>query len=244
MSIPQRLNKVLAQAGFGSRRACDDLIKTGRVSVNHSPATLGQKVVTNDLIEVDGKSIDQSRQAATLLIKFNKPRGVPVTKKDHFAPVTVMDYLPPTLQHLYPIGRLDKLSSGLLLFTNNGQLALKLTHPRYEHEKEYAVAFTPVKPMKKSEIDRVVTKLTNTIVDKEAQSKPIAINNFSYNEPKQTGNMTIILQEGKNRQIRRLLEACQLYVTSLERIRIDTITLGTLSPGHYSIIKPHEYTYH
>lgn len=240
MSIPQRLNKLLAQAGYGSRRACDDLIKSGRVTVNNLQGKLGQMITSKDRVSVDGKDVNPTYQT-TVMIKFHKPRGIPVTKKDRFAPVTVMDFLPPSFQRLYPIGRLDKLSSGLLLFTNDGQLAMKLTHPKYEHEKEYIVSFSPVIPMNKSEIAAIIHKLTHSVVNQSAQSKPIRVPNFEYNQHKQVGKMTIILTEGKNRQIRRLLESCQLCVTALERIRIDTITLGALSAGQYSIINPHEY---
>src|SRR5687767_7654716 len=104
MNHPVRLNKVLAELGYGSRRSCDALIEQGKVTVNSKPAELGQRVAPQDKIEVQGKSVTQ-KPVEKIVIAFNKPAGVTTTKKDPFAKVTVMHYLPPEFQHLYPIGR-------------------------------------------------------------------------------------------------------------------------------------------
>src|SRR3989344_8980566 len=198
-----RLNKVLAQSGYGSRRACDDIIATKRVTVNHRIAILGDRVLSTDAITVDGKPINR-KVDTKIIIKFNKPKGIAVTKKDRFSPVTVMDYLPPSLQHLNPVGRLDKLSSGLLIMTNDGELANELTHPRFFHDKEYRVVFAPLKPMSKAFMMRQFDRLTSEMVDPSAQSYPIQVRDIKISQDGLSGRATIILTEGKNRQIRRL----------------------------------------
>lgn len=235
--MTERINKVLARLGHGSRRACDGLIASGAVRVNNKLAKLGQQVSDNDEITVNKQAVNRTTQKV-ILLKFHKPAGVATTKKDRFEPVTVMDFLPPKYQHLYPVGRLDKPSRGLLLFTNDGQLTLHLTHPKYEHEKEYVVQFVSVKKRTPSDVHADLNLLKNTVIDDAAQSKPIQIKNPVFDDTKQAGSVTIILTEGKNRQIRRLFQTLGYFVTDLERVRIGKLRLGGLKPGTYSEISP------
>lgn len=230
-----RLNKYLSQSGVASRRSADDLISQGLVTVNGNVAELGQRLLPQDEVRLNGKIVkplDQKR----VVLKFNKPRGVVVTKKDKFAPVTVMDYLPPQFQHFYPVGRLDKLSSGLLLFTNAGDLAQKISHPSNEHEKEYHVEFQTYSYKSETSLRDTINKLTQQIVDPKSQSKPIVIKSYTFSRQKQIGQATVILREGKKREIRNLFESVGLQVQFLERVRIGTIGLGNLKPGHYELL--------
>lgn len=235
--MSERLNKSLAQAGFGSRRGCDSLIESGRVTINGKKAVLGDKVEKTDVIALDGQIIS-AQSKPIVVLKFNKPRGIATTKKDNFEPVTVMDFLPPDYQHLNPVGRLDKLSRGLLLFTNDGELALKLTHPKYEHEKEYSVTFVTPTALSEKTVDQAMKRLGTETVDLTAQSKPIEIKDFEYSPETKQGHVTVILKEGRKRQIRRLFEAIGYFVTDLERTRMGNVKLDGLKPGMYAVLDP------
>lgn len=231
-----RLNKVLAQLGYGSRRSTDELIESGRVMVNGIKAELGQRVTSQDVITVDGEVIGREKPKS-VVIAFHKPRGVTTTKKDKFAKVTVMEYLPKQFQHLYPVGRLDRDSRGLLLFTNDGDLALKLEHPRYEHEKEYVVDVVPNKRCDSAIFKQDMIRLSKDIIDQEHQTKPAQVTQFSYDSAKKRGYAQIVLKEGKKRQIRHLLQALGYFVTDLQRVRIGKIRLGDLPVGKYIELK-------
>lgn len=232
---PERLNKVLAELGLGSRRSVDKLIESGSVFVNNVQATLGQKVSPGDGITVEGKNIVR-KPTEKIIITFNKPAGVTTTKSDPFAKVTVMDYLPKQLQHLYPVGRLDKNSRGLLLLTNDGDLALQLEHPRYNHEKEYVVHFKATVKKSIESFHQDMHRLSHEIVAKHAQSKPITINHPHFMPATQSGEANIILTEGKKRQIRELFREIGYFVTDLQRIRIGRVTLDDLKEGEYRIV--------
>ncbi|HEY1074537.1 MAG TPA: pseudouridine synthase [Patescibacteria group bacterium] len=235
----ERLNKVLAQLGYGSRRSTDELIEAGRVAINGQQAELGQRVAPNDTITLDGKSIGREKPR-TVVLAFHKPRGVTTTKKDKYAKVTVMEYLPKQFQHLFPIGRLDRDSRGLLLFTNDGDLALKLEHPRYEHEKEYVVDVIPNKRCDLSIFKQDMIRMSKEVIDQEHQTKPAQVTQFTYDGKLKRGHARIILKEGKKRQIRHLLQALGYFVSDLQRVRIGSIRLGDIPEGKYVELKPEE----
>lgn len=237
MTPNDRLNKILAKLGYGSRRSVDALIESGRVYVNGQPATLGQRVVQADTVTIDNKTINLE-SPEPIVIAFNKPRGVVSTKSDPYAKVTLTDFLPSHLRHLFPVGRLDKESRGLILLTNDGDLALKLQHPRYEHEKEYKIAFKSLDRLTENAAIQKIRTLEHQIVDRDAQSKPITVRNPAFNGASQDGTATVILTEGKNRQIRRLLEAIGFTVTDLKRVRIGNVTLGDLREGETRRLDP------
>lgn len=234
----ERLNKVIARHGLGSRRAVDAMIESGRVTVNGAPATLGQRVGTSDIIIVDGKHLSAQPDTARIVLAFNKPAGVTTTRHDPFAKVTVMNYLPKEYQHLYPVGRLDRDSRGLLLLTNDGDLAHHLMHPRFEHEKEYNAIVTPLQSKTEEQFKHDITRLAKVIVDPAAQTRPPRILQSQYDKKTHQGHITLVLKEGKKRQIRKLFQALGYLVTDLQRTRIGRVRLDRLREGEYSSIDP------
>ncbi len=233
----ERLNKILAQLGVGSRRSVDILIAEKRVFVNGAPAELGQKVDDKALIVVDGKPVNR-RPIEKVVLAFNKPRGVTTTKKDPYAKVTIMDFLPPQYHHLYPVGRLDRDSRGLLLLTNNGDLALQLEHPSFQHAKEYAVIVAPLQPRTAAVFSQDLKRLEAEIIDSEYQSKPVKVIHHEWDGERQQGYVTLVLEEGKKRQIRGLFAALGYSVIDLCRTRVGQVTLANLREGEYRVIDP------
>ena len=211
--MQDRLQKILSAQGICSRRKAEEYIEAGLVRVNGEMATLGQKADPEiDQIEVDGKVLQD--RAEMLYYIMNKPLGVITSNVDNpdHPDRTVRDLLPKELQGtIYPVGRLDKETSGLLLFTNDGVLAYRLTHPSFHHEKEYAVATTD--PIKEGQLEKLRSGIT---IDKE-KTKPASIKRISPTE------FTIALTEGKNRQIRRMCQKVGCPLRSLKRIRIMTL---------------------
>lgn len=220
-----RINKYLSEHEICSRRKADELIEDRLVFVNGLVAQKGQLVDDFDEIKVFGKKID-IKKAKEVVIVFHKPVGL-ITSVDPNAQDNVIEHISyPT--KIFPIGRLDVASSGLLLLTNNGDLSEKITHPRYDHEKEYVV-----------EVDRILDEkdletMRNGMIilgekTKRADVKKISSMQFS-----------IILKEGKNRQIRRMCEELDYRVKSLKRIRVMNIELGKLPVGKYRELSNNE----
>lgn len=220
---PIRLQVFLSRAGVCSRRKAMDVIKEGRVVVNgqivREPST---PVSAGDAVSVDGKVLGEKRHEYILL---NKPQGVVTTKADRFAEKTVMDLLPEDLQHLHPVGRLDKETEGLLILTNDGELTLRLTHPRYYIEKTYAVR------VKGSLSPQEQRFLEGGIVIDGKKTAPSKIS-----QTKSLGPVTeflIVIHEGRKRQIRLMLAALGHPVAFLKRVSEGPITLGTLKTGSW-----------
>ena len=212
-----RLNKYLSDSGLCSRREADRLIESGKVMVNDKPALMGQKVTKADKIYVDGKKVDFEENL--VLIAFNKPEGIECTT-DKSNPDNVIDYISYPKKIFY-IGRLDKDSFGLLLLTNDGDLANKIAKSVNNHEKEYIV-----KTNKKINGD-FIEKMSNGVAILDTVTKKCKvekIDDFTFR---------IILTQGLNRQIRRMCKALGYKVVSLERIRIMNIRLGNLAKGTY-----------
>ncbi|MDY6791624.1 MAG: pseudouridine synthase [Thermodesulfobacteriota bacterium] len=214
-----RLQKYLSSAGFCSRRKGEGYIKAGIVKVNGAVVTeLGTKVdPENDRIEVNQTPIqaDQNR----VYIALNKPREY-VTSCDHPGEKIVLD-LVDIPQRIYPVGRLDKDSTGLLLLTNDGRLHHRLSHPSFNHEKEYEVTVTGYIS------DGALRSLEKGIPMMGTKTRPARIKRLSSNR------FRIVLKEGKNRQIRRMVRKVGSRVTGLKRIRIANIKLGRLSQGSW-----------
>ncbi len=229
-----RLNKVLAQLGLGSRRACDQLIAAGNVKVNDQPAKIGQQVGEHDQISYNGQLLRRDKPEP-IVLAFHKPAGVTTTKKDPHAKITLAHFLPPEHQQLFPVGRLDRSSRGLLLLTNDGDLSYQLTHPKYAHEKEYEVKVTTTRPLRQEDFKRDLDRLTTEIIDPTVQTKSIKITNWdlSWHHNHPLGSVTIILEEGKKRQIRYLFRALGYTVLDLLRTRIANVRLENLKPGQY-----------
>jgi 23S rRNA pseudouridine2605 synthase len=205
-----RLNKYLAQAGVASRRASDYLISEGHVKVNGVVATLGAKIDEADNVIVDGKPIGKQEKKEYFAVY--KPIGLVSTTSDEFGREKVTDLIK-TKKRLYPIGRLDRESEGLMILTNDGDLALKLTHPKYHLEKEYEV-----------------------MIDKNIE--PARLNVGINKIIKSQNNMFwIVMYEGKKRQIREICWEAGYRVRRLARVRIGKLTLGNLEPGQFKRIQ-------
>lgn len=211
-----RLNKFLAERGVCSRRQADALIESGKVRVNGQVATLGLQVDGSDEIVVSGKRIAGERPDK-IYLAFHKPVGI-MTSVDPKAKDTVRSFLD-LEPGVFPVGRLDVASSGLLLLTNDGELSEHITHPRYDHEKEYVVT-----------VDRIVRRedlrtMADGMIILGSKTKPAVVKKIGDNR------FSIILTEGRNRQIRRMCEELGYDVKALRRIRVMNIDLGDLPSG-------------
>lgn len=220
-AMPQgeRLQKVLAERGWGSRRVCEDLISSGRVTVNGETAVLGRRVDTsNDMVEVDGVPIGVRPGLVYYLL--NKPEGVITTAHDPQGRPTVVGLVPPE-PRVYPVGRLDLDTSGLLLLTNDGDLANRLAHPSHGVEKEY-LAEVRGRPS-----SGVVRRLREGVELDDGRTAPARV---SQPDP---GVLRITIHEGRNRQVRRMCEAVGYPVLRLVRVRIGPLRDASLAPGQW-----------
>ncbi len=228
--MEERLQKILARANLGSRRSCETIIADGRVTVNGRIAKLGDKAdPAVDRIEVDGRPLssgeEQARGGKLIYIALNKPRGVISSLEDELEEgrTTVRDLIQiDSGKHIYPVGRLDKSSEGLVLMTNDGALAHRLTHPRYGHEKTYIVTMEGHIP------DTALDQWRRGVVLDGRITAPAPIEVIE----RQTDStiLRIILREGRKRQIRRFAAALGFPVQRLVRERIGTLSMGDLGP--------------
>ncbi|MDD6887547.1 MAG: pseudouridine synthase [bacterium] len=228
-----RLQKYLADAGVASRRACEALIAAGRVRVNGATAAIGQSVEAGDTVELDGKPVACAQRHVVIL--FYKPRGVVCTSEDPEGRRTVQDYFRDLPERLYNVGRLDLNSEGLLLMTNDGALAHRLTHPHFGVEKTYYVV-----------CDGKVTasdfaKLTNGVLLDDGMTAPARVDCISTTQRGDT-SFLITIHEGRNRQIRRMAEAIGHRTLRLKRERFGCLELGTLKPGEWRYLTESELT--
>ncbi len=220
-----RLQKALAEAGFGSRRRCEELIKSGRVTVDGVTAQLGASVdPETQLIAVDGQPVAAESKEYWLL---NKPAGVLSAVGDARGRRTVVECVPSGAR-IYPVGRLDLDSTGLLLLTNDGDLAGRLLHPRYHVEKEYEVRARGVVGKD------ALAALRRGVFLEDGLTAPAAVEVVEIARPPRGGPQTvlrIVLQEGRKRQVRRMLETVGHRVTALHRTRFDGLSDPGLLPG-------------
>jgi 23S rRNA pseudouridine2605 synthase len=231
----ERLQKILAQANVASRRKSEEYITKGRVKVNGQVIKeLGFKVNKSDLIEVDGKPI---KLAEHLYFLLNKPTGYLSTASDDKGRRTVIDLLEEEHKdvRLYPVGRLDYDTAGLLLITNDGDFTQHLTHPTYHIEKEYLVRVTGILVRKK------IVELRNGVtIDGDYFAKPKSVRLIELNKEHQSTLISITLIEGKNKQVRKMIEAIGFKVKNLTRVRYDFLTLDGVERGKYRPLKIHE----
>lgn len=222
-----RLNKYLSEIGHCSRRAADKLIDEGRIQVNGKTVLMGQKVSPSDRIEVDGVLIEDN-QEGNIYIAFNKPTGIVCTTDTRVEKDNIIDYINYP-SRIFPIGRLDKMSEGLILLTNDGDIVNKILRARNNHEKEYIV--TVNKP------------ITIDFVQKIRNGLPILdqITKKCFAEQIHKKEFRIILTQGLNRQIRRMCEYLEYRVVKLKRIRIMNIELNT-KVGRYRDLTKKEMT--
>lgn len=217
-----RINKFLAQAGVASRRKVDLLIEEGKVTVNGKKASLGQEVSQSDNVLVSGQPV-QKLQEPTYII-LNKPKGITSTVYDPHAQFTVMQ-LVGAKEKLFPVGRLDQDSTGLILLTNDGELANHLTHPKFHTPKVYEVSVLGVVSGEQ------IRKLESGIILEEGKTAPAKVE-IAYKSPHKT-ILKITLFEGKKRQIRRMTASLHLHILSLKRLSIGPIVLGNLPSGKH-----------
>ncbi len=218
----ERLQKILARAGFGSRRASEAVIASGRVTVNGAPAVLGAKAdPARDRIEVDGAPIALDTAEATIVL--HKPVGYVVTAHDEEGRPTIYDLLPGAPAHLRYVGRLDLDTSGLLILTTDGDLAHRLTHPRYEVDKEYEAWVEGV--VSERDLDR----LRRGVELEDGVTEPASVQRLPGEEP--PTRVRLVIHEGRNRQVRRMFEAIGHPVFRLQRRRVGPIEIGSLPLG-------------
>ena len=219
--MEERVQRALARAGLGSRRSSENLIREGRVSINGTVATLGDKVdPEKDTVQVDGVRVPLA--ADNVYLALNKPIGVVTTARDPQGREDLQGYFPAGAR-VFPVGRLDRDSEGLLLMTNDGELANRLTHPRYGVEKEYLAE------VEGTLNDKVIARITRGVEldDGPARAKTARIAGRS----KGRGAVALVMTEGRKREVRRLLAAVGLAVTRLVRTRIGPVRLHELPPG-------------
>jgi len=229
--MEERLQKILARAGYGSRRSCEELISAGRVRVNGQAVGLGDKAdAAKDKITLDGRPITQ---AETLIyVALYKPRGVISTVSDPELRPAVRDLVPVT-GTLYPVGRLDYDSEGLVLMTNDGDLANKLTHPRYEHEKEYRVLVA-----KQPDAEQLNLWRRGVVLEDGFHSGPAKV--YVVSKHGKGAWLDVILKEGHKRQIREMGIQTGLPVVRIIRVRIGELRLGNLKPKEWRYLTTQE----
>jgi 23S rRNA pseudouridine2605 synthase len=231
--MEERLQKILAQAGYGSRRSCELFIEAGRVRVNGQVAKLGQKAdVSRDKITLDGKPVAASTEF--IYVALHKPRNVlsTVTAEPGDNRQTVRDLLD-LPERLYPVGRLDFDSEGLVLMTNDGELANRLTHPRYGHQKEYRVLLA------RRPDDRQLDTWARGIVLEDGHHTAPAQVRFESTAGKGAW-VRVIMGEGRKRQIREIGFLLGLPVVRILRVRIGSLVLGNLKPRQWRYLTTQE----
>ncbi len=224
-----RINKYLSAAGFCSRREADRLVEAGRVSIDGRIAGMGDKVSDGQKVQVDNKDI--SVEEEKILLVFNKPAGIVCTTTDSQGANNIVDYIGYN-KRIYPIGRLDKDSHGLILMTNNGEIMDKILRSANGHEKEYIVE------VNKDIDDEFVKNMSNGVYLEELERTTLPCRVYKDGKRK----FRIILTQGLNRQIRRMCDNLGYRVVDLKRIRIMNIVLGDLKEGSYRNVTDKEYS--
>jgi len=221
-----RLNAFIAKSGLASRRKTVAFIKEGRVKVNGRVITEPWLVIKpGDSVKVDGKLIRKERY---IYIVFNKPRGVTSSVDDKFAKKLITDAIPKNLGRIYPAGRLDKESRGLVILTNDGDFCYNLTHPKFEVEKEYSIVL-------KGKIDNASLRKAEKGVREGSDTLKIKSASIVHAKPRKT-HLEVVVSEGKKRHLRRLFEKLGFPVMDLRRQRIGKLRLGGLEEGSFTIV--------
>lgn len=224
-----RINRYISDKGVCSRREADKWIEAGRVSINGKKATLGDRVLETDVVKIDSKAIPQKREN-NILIAYNKPVGVECTTNQE-----VEDNIVDAInfgERIFPIGRLDKMSEGLILLTNLGELVNKVLRSENNHEKEYIVYLN--NEISDAAIERMKKGLWLDIGEERVKTKECKVERIRKD------CIRMVLTEGKNRQIRRMLEKFDLRAKRLKRIRVLRVGLGDLAPGEWRYLNAKE----
>ena len=228
-----RLNKFLADAGVASRREADNLIKTGLVEINGEVVTqMGYKVLPDDAVKFNGSLLTPEKKVYLVL---NKPKGFITTVSDPKARKTVMELVANAgNERIYPVGRLDRQTTGVLLFTNDGDMAKKLTHPSHGARKIYDVALD--KKLTQTDFHKIQDGL-------ELEDGPIKVDEISYVEGKTKNHVGVILHSGRNRIVRRIFESLGYNVTKLDRVWFAGITKKSLNRGQWRKLSQKEISF-
>ena len=230
-----RINKFLAECGVGSRRSCDGLINEGAVKVNGKVCQLGAEIDEyHDLVTVNGKTVSNASKKYEYYM-LNKPKGYVCTVKDDKDRKTVMELLPVTKSRLYPVGRLDYDSEGLLIMTNDGDLTFRLTHPKNEIPKTYTVKIEGT--VNENQLDAL---RAGTVIDGHKTSKA---NIKIMESAKDFTKLAVTITEGKNRQIRKMFETLNKEVIFLKRVKIGNLSLTGLNRGECRKLRKEEVDY-
>jgi 23S rRNA pseudouridine2605 synthase len=229
----ERLQKVLAEAGVASRRKCEELITAGRVEVNDEViTTLGVKVdAAQDVIKVDGRTIRQEKKVYVML---NKPKGVITSASDPGGRKIVTDFLGEIKERIYPVGRLDYDTEGLLLLTNDGEFANLLTHPRHHVPRTYHATVKGVPH------GSLLDKLRDGIELEDGMTAPAEVDYYDIDLSKKETIVSITIYEGRNRQVRRMFDEIQFPLIKLKRVQFGPIALTGLPRGKFRYLGPKE----
>ena len=228
-----RINKYLADCGVGSRRECDKLIADGLVKINDKIATLGSDVKENDHVTVRGKRVGDKQ--SLVYVMLHKPKGYVTTAKDDLGRKTVLDLVGDIKQRIYPVGRLDYDTEGLLILTNDGDMANRLTHPRNEVNKTYIARISG----QLTEAER--RTLEKGVLLDGVKTAPAKVNILEKDEHHTRVEVTI--HEGRNRQVKRMFETVGKEVEFLKRVSIGELRLGGLKRGTYRYLHDDEIEY-
>jgi 23S rRNA pseudouridine2605 synthase len=230
--MAERLQKVISQAGVTSRRDAEKIITAGRVKVNGKTISeLGTKVELEDVIKIDGKAINREKLVYVLL---NKPKGVVTTLKDPEGRETVASLVKDISERIYPVGRLDYHTEGLLLITNDGNLTQAITHPRHHIPKVYEVKVLGLPS------DEQLDKLRQGIKLEDGLTQPAKVILLNRDQVKNVSELEVTIFEGKNRQIRRMFEAIGHPVRDLKRTKLAFLTLVGVKRGAYRLLTADE----
>ncbi|MBE6932368.1 MAG: rRNA pseudouridine synthase [Ruminococcaceae bacterium] len=228
--MEERIQKIIASRGLMSRRKAEELIRDGQVRVNGNTAQLGESADPNeDIIEIDGKRL--ARPPEHLYLMLHKPRGYVTTMSDEKGRSTAFELVQDCGQRVYPVGRLDLNSEGLLLFTNDGEFANRLMHPRHEVNKTYLAWVNHFSPEKLQQLSQMESLEGERIVRPQVRL---------VNAKGETALLELVIHEGKNRQVRRMCRQAELTVTRLKRIGEGCVRLGDLPLGKWRPLTPEE----
>ncbi|WP_132743324.1 pseudouridine synthase [Scopulibacillus darangshiensis] len=228
----ERIQKIIAQSGLTSRRKAEQMILDKRVKVNGQTVTeLGTKVSAKDKVEVDGVPLDREEPVYFLLYK---PTGVISSVKDDKDRKVVTDFLSEVKQRVFPVGRLDYDTSGAIILTNDGELANKLMHPKFQIDKEYVAKIKGIPDKRHLNILRKGVRLEDGV------TSPAEVKIMSADRKKNTSIIHLTIHEGRNRQVRRMFKALGYDVVKLKRERYGFLNLKGMNPGDIRELKPHE----
>ncbi len=230
-----RVQKLISESGYCSRRKAEELISQGRVKINGRPCGLGDKAdKVKDIISIDGENLYIERKRNLVYYMLNKPRGYVTTTSDELDRRCVMDLMEGVEERVFPIGRLDRNSEGILLFTNDGDLANQIMHPSCHVTKTYRVTVRP------DITEDQILELTNGVEIDGRKTLPAIVTVLTKEEGRVV--LQISIKEGRNRQIRKMCEGVGLEVARLKRTSIGPLKLGMLKPGEYRELTPAELT--